>query len=66
MLMLLSRIETTNPRDKIYALLVFNSIWADMDGREMPSFKLDYKKTVADMYRDLIRYFLALPKNYRF
>jgi hypothetical protein len=38
-------------------------MWANMDGSEMPSFKPDYKKTVAEVYGDLVRYFIALPKN---
>ncbi|KAH7417000.1 hypothetical protein BKA64DRAFT_285072 [Cadophora sp. MPI-SDFR-AT-0126] len=63
LLYLTGQMEASDPRDKIYALLGLYSMWARTKGFWMAPVVPNYKKTVPEVYGDLVRCFLAVERH---
>ncbi|MCJ1412132.1 hypothetical protein MMC19_006224 [Ptychographa xylographoides] len=63
LLYITTRMEATDPRDQIYALLGLDFMWRDRFGIPRISFYPDYKKAVAEVYRNTVRCLLTSPKS---
>jgi len=58
-----SLMEATDLRDRVYALLSLYSAWTVFMGNPPPNFKPDYNSNVIEVYGNVMRYLVKIPRN---